>query len=267
MTSSTMAATRRSAPAPEAEQVPRVPWSIVGPDFIRAWGRPRGQTMPEHVEILGPTGSGKTYFGRQILLERAKARRSHIVIIATKPADETLMSMGWPIITKWPPDYGKDQVIFWAKAPGIDEAGTDRQREAIVKLLGQLWKKDSNIIVVFDEVAYLCINLKMNPQVSKYYREGRGLGITVVSFTQRAPGITRYVHSESAWTVCFKPKDEEDAERVAQVLGSKKVYVPILMSLNQEKYEFLLVHNLTGDKVISWIDRAARIPAKNNSRK
>lgn len=239
-----------------------MPWSIVGPDFVKAWGHPRGKFEPEHVEILGPTGSGKTFFGRQILMERAAARGSHIVIVATKPADDTLTSMGWPVIDRWPPDYGKHQVIFWAKAPGIGEEGQIEQRRKISALLNQLWVKDSNVIVVFDEVAYLCLDLRMNATIAKYYREGRTLGITVVAFTQRAPGVTRYVHSESAWTACFKPKDEDDAERVAQVLGSKKAYVPILMGLNSERHEFLLVHNISGDRVISWIDKPAK-PARH----
>lgn len=256
---------RRADPR-DGVSVPRAPWSQVGPDFLRAWGRPRGKVQPEHVEIAGPNGSGKTYFGRQILLERARARQSRIVLIATKPDDDTLPTMGWPIIDKWPPDYGVKQCIFWAKAPGIDDSGTDQQREKINRLLNQLWVPKCNTIVVFDEVAYLCINLKMNPQVGKYYREGRALGITCMSYMQRVPGITRYVHSESKWTAIFKPKDEDDAERNAQLLGSKRAYVPVLMGLNSERYEFILVHNLTGQKVITWIDKAARIPPPRKTR-
>jgi hypothetical protein len=54
--------------------------------------------------------------------------------------------------------------------------------------------------------------------------------------------------------VCFAPKDEEDAERMAQVLGGKRTYMPILQNLDREKYEFLIVHGLTRKMYISWID-------------
>jgi len=218
--------------------------------------------MPEHIEIIGPNGSGKTYFGRQILLERVAARGSHAVLIATKPDDDTLPMMGWPIIHRWPPDYKDHQAIFWVPANGVDDAAVDKQREQVKALLSRIFKKDAHIIVVFDEVAYVCIDLRLNTTVAKFYREGRALGITCVAYTQRVPGVTRYVHSESYWTAAFRPKDEEDAERVAQVLGSKKMYMPILMGLNAERHELLLVHNLTGEKVVTWIDPKSRIPVR-----
>lgn len=250
-----------------------VPWSVLGPQFIRTWGYARrGERMPEHLEILGQTGSGKSFFEVCILLQRAAARGSHIVVIATKPADDTLLSTGWPIITKWPPEDPRQTAnIFWVQAEGLTVEGQRRQAAAIMTLLRQLWKADSNIIVVFDEVAYLCLDLNerdfpFRVVVAKYYREGRGLGITIVASTQRPQGVIRQVHSESGWTVCFAPKDEEDAERMAQVLGGKKTYLPILRLLNREKYEFLIVHGLTGKMYISWIDHPLPLPAKNGNR-
>jgi hypothetical protein len=76
-----------------------------------------------------------------------------------------------------------------------------------------------------------------------------------VASTQRPQGVSRYVHSESAWSVFFAPKDASDAERMAEVAGDKKFYLPVLYSLNREKYEFLMVRNLTGEKYISSITR------------
>lgn len=247
----------------------RVPWSELGPDFLEAWGFPGGRWMPEHLEILGPTGSGKSYFLKTILAERARLRGSHIVIIATKPADATIKSLNWPIVTSWPPSKGwRDrrktaQCVFWAKAGGLSKEGRARQREAIADLLSQLWKPDSNIIVVFDEIAYVQHELDMKTTLETYLREGRTMGITVVAGTQRPQGITRYMHSESSWSVFFAPKDEEDAERMAQVAGNKLYYRRVLAELNRKNHEFLLVHNLSNECVISWIDNA---PRESNSR-
>lgn len=216
--------------------------------------------MPEHLEILGPTGSGKSYFERTILTERARLRGSHIVVICTKPADETLRALGWPVVTSWPPGYKKPQVLFWVKGRGLGEERKVAQRAAISDLMSKLWKKDSNIIVAFDEIAYVEQELGLRTHVSTFYREGRGLGITLVASTQRPQGVSRYIHSESTWSVFFAPKDEEDAERMAQVAGNKKYYKPVLMDLDRSQREFLLVHNLTNKRYISSIPPQAATP-------
>jgi hypothetical protein len=236
----------------------REPWEVVGPDFFEAWGYPRGEFQPEHLAIYGQTGRGKSYFEKYVLVERARLRKSRIVVVATKPADKTLVSTGWPIIEDWPPPHGwtkkqtdYDQVIFWAKAPGLGVEGQQKQAQKIVDLLEQLWVPDSNRIVVFDEIAYIEKELGLANYTSRYLREGRGLGITVVATTQRPAQVSRYMHSETAWSVFFAPKDEEDAERMAQVAGNKTYYMRALSELNAADYEFLLVHNLTQESVIT----------------
>lgn len=230
---------------------------------MSAWGYPRGVFMPEQVEVLGQNGSGKSYFIAHILAERARLRGSRVVVVATKPADSTLTAMGWPVVTTWPPAQGwtKDrrkygQVIYWAKAPGLGAEGKARQSAAVEHLLESLWVPESNIIVYFDEVAYVEKELKLRPQIERYFREARTLGITVLSTTQRPQGVTRYMHSEAAWSVFFAPKDEEDAERMAQVAGNKLYYRRAFAELSRPKYEFLLVHNLTGESYISSLPKS-----------
>jgi hypothetical protein len=254
----------------ERELPPRVPWEEAGPDFFAAWGRPRGQVMPEHIAIYGPSGSGKSWFERTILLERARLRGSHIVVIATKPADSTLSGMGWPITTVWPPKRGwrdkkgsHDQVIFWAKADGLNQEGREQQKEAIEDLLSQLWRPNANTIVVFDEIAYLDTELGLGTLCTTYFREARSQGITIVANTQRPTGATRWMHSESSWSVFFAPKDEEDAERLAQTAGNKLYYKRVLSDLRRDKYEFLMVHSLTNEAIISAIPKSTSGKPKN----
>lgn len=249
-----MPPTTRSSSRTEAPDVPRVPWEQLGPSFIRAWGQPRGKTMPEHLEVLGQTGSGKSFFERTILLERVRARKSHVVIIATKQADETLSSMGWPVIEKWPPSYNQQQVIVWAKG-GLSRASQAQQKARVLDVLNRLWTPDSNRIVVFDEIAYLATDLNLKTELTTYYREARALGITIVASTQRPQGVPRWMHSESGWSIFFAPKDEADAERMAEVAGNRRGYMPILMGLDRSKYEFLMVRNLTGEMAISHITK------------
>lgn len=246
----------------------RVPWEELGPEFYKAWGYPRGEFEPEHVEILGPTGSGKSYFQKTILMERARLRGSHVVILATKPADKTLMSMGWPIVNDWPPkkQWGDkrsmDQVIFWAKAPTLGKAGQAVQKRQVEHLLEELWVPESNVILSFDEIGYVIMDLGLQVEISRYYREARGLGITLVANAQRAPGSSRYMHSESVWSVLFTPKDEDDLERVAEVAGDKRYYRTVLPKLSRTKREFLLIHNLTNERYISHIPKGPSLATK-----
>lgn len=210
--------------------------------------------MPEHLEILGPTGSGKSYFEKTILEARAKIRQSHVVIVATKPADDTLKSLGWPIIEDWPPDdHRHKQHIYWAKAKGLTKESREIQKEQVEHLMSELWRPKANIIVAFDEIAYIEQELQLRTSIQTYYREARGMGITLVASTQRPQGVSRYVHSESSWSVFFAPKDAEDAKRMAQVAGNEKYYRDVLMTLDGNEREFLIVHNRTKKAFISHI--------------
>lgn len=230
----------------------RVPWAELQPEFLRSWGRPRGKAQPEHVSIYGPTGSGKSYLEKTLLMARANARGSHVVVIATKPADETLRGTGWPIVKSWPPGYGKDQVIFWARARGLERGGLAEQRRQVAGLLDQLWTPDANRIVAFDELAYLEQDLQLKQQITRFYREGRALGLTLVATTQRPSGVSRYMHSEASWTFAFGPKDEDDRDRVAQVLG-RKGFRDVLDDLDRSRREFLMIREVTREVYITHI--------------
>jgi hypothetical protein len=241
----------------------RVPWDELEPEFLARWGiRPDGRVDPEHLEILGPTGSGKTHFQNHILKRRVAVRKSHVVVIATKPADQTLKILGWPTIKKWPPRYNQNQVIYGAKASGLSAQGRADQREKIQELLDALWQPDANRVLVIDEIAYLQHELGLGTHLTTLYREGRSIGLTIVANTQRPQGITRWMHSESKWKIAFLPEDEDDAERVAQVLGNKKYYRDILMELDRDKHEFIITHGR--EAYISHIPKRSRRNSEND---
>lgn len=186
---------------------------------------------------------------------RVDARRSHVVVLATKPADATISSMGWPVVTSLPiPDDKKHaQCIFWAKRPNLSDEGTKAQSDLVKAFLDSLFRPGANVILVWDEIAYVEQVLRLESYVTMYQREGAGLGITDVMNTQRGARVSRYVHSESSWTVCFKPKDADDTKRIAEILGNRNHYIDVLNDLDPVKREFIMVHQLTGDAYISHI--------------
>jgi hypothetical protein len=88
-----------------------------------------------------------------------------------------------------------------------------------------------------------------------YLREGRSHGITVVAGKQRAQGVNRDMHSETDWKIAFKMNDADDNERLAELFGDRKLFVPVIEGLDRRAHEFLIQHKLSGTQYISWVDK------------
>lgn len=237
-------------------KVDRVPWSDLGPEFARDWGRSDPKDpQPEHVEIIGQNGSGKTFFLCKVLQERMILRNTPSIIVATKPADGTLNKLGWPIVSNLKEASKHRQMIFW---PTTDAIGAERkasQEDSIYNLLSRLWKPGANTIIAFDEIAYAeSLSARMRDVIEMYWREARSQGITVIGMKQRPQGANRHMSSETSWTIAYPPKDRQDTERFAELFGAKQIWMPIIDSLDREEHEFLIKHVKSGTSYISNID-------------
>lgn len=222
-----------------ANSVERVPWKDLEPDFLHSWGYPNGRYGSEHISIVGPTGSGKSMFQSYVLQKRTELRGSNAIVIATKPADSTLRKMHWPIIRKYPPEFHQSQrFILWPQTGKNEVESIRNMHIEIRKCLTDIWHEDSNTIVAFDEIAFVEQELKLKVLINRYWREARSLGITIVATTQRPRNVTRYMWSEPTWIVAFGPDDEDEARRVAEIVGGRRAYSEPLMSL--KPYEFLI---------------------------
>lgn len=228
----------------------RVPWAELEPEFLSSWGRPNGKFGAEHVSIVGPTGSGKSNFQTYVVKARCEMRGSHAVIIATKPADTTLRKMQWPIIRKYPPEWkDREAYILWPQSTRNAAESLYLQRQTIGQCLTDIWVEGSNTIVVFDEIAYVEQELGLKVLINRYWREARSLGITVVATTQRPRNVTRYMWSEPTWIVAFRPDDEDEAKRVAEIIGGRRLYTEALLSL--EEFEFIIIKRRSKEAYIS----------------
>jgi hypothetical protein len=264
MTTQTISA--RSQPPPSdlaLAQIKRVPWSELGPQFITEWDRPRGKIMPESVQIIGPMGSGKGVLQRDILLERARRRQSYMVFIATKPADETTASMGWPIVSDWRGVQRNPQCIYWPRTAKLGVERKEYMAARIEDLLGRLWTEDSNTVVIWDELGRIeSFSHDLTEMAQMYFSEGRALGITNVFGKQRVQGVGRDATGNTDWKFAFKMNDQDDTERVAQLFGRKQEYVPVINSLDRERFEFLVQHKMDMSTYISWVDRPVKGPKR-----
>jgi hypothetical protein len=251
----------------QAVRIPeRHPWSELAQEFAETWGRADPKDpQPEHMEVLGINGSGKTLFTCKVIQERMVVRRTPAVILQSKPQDDTVMRLGWPVITNG--DVKKVQKerwsIFWPQTNATGRARKVYQADHFRNLLNSLWHPNSNIIIEYDDFGYIqelvCSDGEpLAPIVQMFLREGRSSGITNVLVKQRAPGSRREMHSETQWKVGFATLDQDDQERVAEIFGDRKTYVPIVRAMDADKHEFLIKHARTGAEFISWIDTPLR---------
>lgn len=239
------------------EQIQRVPWSQLGPEFATIWGRADpNDPQPEHLEIIGMNGSGKTYFLMKVLQERMLVRNSRIILVVTKQSDKVFEKLGWPIVREFSELKKYRQCIYW---PYTTKLGAERKafhNERIMELLSRLWVKDAWLVIAFDEIAYIeGLSPEVKELVGMYWREGRSMGITVVAMKQRPQGVLRDMSAETWWTIAFKPKDESDAERFAELFGPKRVWLPVFRSMDADNHEFLIRHTRTAIAFISWVDQ------------
>lgn len=240
--------------------IERVPWSVLGPEFAHIWGRADpNDPQPEHVEIIGMNGSGKTYLLMKILQERMMVRNSHIVLVVTKRADKVFAKLGWPIVRELRDIRKYRQCIYWPMTNLIGQQRKAFHEVRMRELLSSLWVPESNRVIAFDEIAYVeSLSPAVKELVAMYWREGRSNGITVVAMKQRPQGVQRDMSSETWWTFAFVPKDRSDAERFAELFGNKRDWLPVFDQMNPDNHEFLVRHTRTRQAYISWVDEPLR---------
>lgn len=243
---------------PADHNIARVDWDELGPEFYAKWGYPRGKFDPEHLTVYGPSGTGKSQFLGEVHTQRARLRGSAVVGVITKPYDKTLLSMGWKSGDSYPPGYKENPYLFLAKAKGISRESRLAQRAKVLALMHKLWRPGSNTVVWWDELPYIQNDLALKREVGTFYREGRALGLSNSGSLQRPAGSDRLVHSEAGWSVAFKPRDVDDATRVAEIFGDRALYRAVLMDLNRDTYEFVIKHEVSGQAYISHLPPPAR---------
>lgn len=246
--------------------IQKVPWSVLGPEFVQIWGRADpSDPQPEHMEVIGMSGSGKSYFVCTILQERMIVRDTPEIQLITKADDATFFKLGWPIVDTFEGVRQNRQCMFWPRTDRLGKARKVYHEAKIQDLLNRLWHPNSNTVLSFDEIAYIeSLSPELRETIAMYWREARSLGITIVATKQRPQGTGRGMHSETAWTACFVPADYSDRERFAELLGRKKDWMGVFDLMDPMNHEFVLRHTKTQDTFISYVD-VPLLPVKPRS--
>ena len=230
----------------EPTMVEVLPWENFTTMFANAY------KQGEHIAIVGPTGSGKTMLGlclcRIIGARKAKDNRpARVTVIQLKPRDDTLRLVlpekEWPIIKKWPPAYGQEHCIVWPKG-GAASGRSKRQRQVLLPLLDQMYIEGGQTVYI-PEAAKIERNLPqglgMGGTMETFWSDARSNKLAVISDTQRPRQVTRLMWSEPSWVFIFKPEDDEDLKRVAELSGRKTDVWRIVPELDTEAAQFMCI--------------------------
>jgi hypothetical protein len=238
----------------------RVPWSELAPQFAVKFGRADpGNPQTENLEVFGQNGSGKTHWFGKMYQERAAVTQRPSIIIATKPADDTLAKIGFPIVNTWDQlvskvHDGQQNLIFWPRTRLMGQAKRAFHETRITELLDRLWTPEADTDIAIDDYGYAEKLADVKDRLEQYLREGRSCGLSTSLLKQRPQGSNRLIQSETHWTVGFKPKHRQDLEWWSELFGAKRDWMPVIDGLSDMKREFVIRHNRSGDAYISWVD-------------
>lgn len=229
-------------------EIPRIPWSTLAPAVVY------DMDPGDHCVILGKTKSGKTTLAVDLLNRLADTRGSYVVALGYKLRDSTLRKTGWPIISEWPPTYEEiepgHRCILWPPYSNPSNAATHTKpvfEDAFDDIM-----HEGNWRVFVDEIAYLIETLGMRRVLDEYFNGARSSGISMIAGTQRPVFVNRSAVSQVDWQITFRIEDLDDRTRAGEILGDKKLFVPVIGTLQKRRHEFLIVRESVA--AISWID-------------
>lgn len=180
-------------------------------------GQDRGWNQGEHLTAVGRTRSGKTTLIRELL-----PRRDYVVVMATKKEDpslyDPLLADGFTMTDRF--DSGPDgprKVIFKPPLAGTSRDDLLEQREAFREALSGIFR-EGGWCVYCDELRYLSDNLGLRSDLEVLWLQGRSLGVTMVTGTQRPVSIP-VLAFDAQHLFFWKTADKRDIVTMTEYVG------------------------------------------------
>lgn len=200
----------------------------------------------EHLSIIGPTGSGKTYLGLALL-----PIRKYITVFASKPRDDLLLAYGkkhkYEKIAQWPPSSMTERVLLWPRYNGP----ADRARQHIIfrNAVNDQFRAGAWCLFI-DEVFYWTEILRLAEWLKAIWVQGRSIKLSLMAATQRPAAVPLLMYDQATHLFFFRFRDERDLKRIGGIGWLDRKDIQETVS-RLEQYEFLYIHVPTGEMIIS----------------
>ena len=217
--------------------VTRVPWATLMAHLVWNQG--------EHVTLVGPTGCGKTTVALGL-----QERRSYVAVLATKPRDpliKALPKQGFKVIERWPPPDYMRRVVLW---PKISAMGDRVQQKREIQGAMHRMYRSGGWCVIADELRYITQTLGLKSEAEMFWLQGRTLGISFVSATQRPAWVPLEAYDQATHLFLWRETDKRNLDRLGDIGGvdtqAVKAIVPRLA-----KHDFLYVNTRDATMAVS----------------
>lgn len=220
--------------------VDRVPW--------HSWLQSLDWQQGQHATLIGPTGAGKTTAALALLAERER-RRGSIVVAGTKPRDQTLNRLrgkrgrGYRLRRDWPPGAHEQRVLLWPRLRGRSDQ--PRQADTLGRMLDDVFAQGSWTLYV-DELLYAVNKLHLEPHLSLIWEQGRAMGVTLITTTQRPRHVPVVTYSASSLVLLWRTSEEQDQRRLAEIGGGLSSRSIAREVADLERHEILAIDTRTG---------------------
>lgn len=218
---------------------PQIPWAQVP-------GRMQWR-QGEHVTLIGTTGQGKTTLIRELV-----PLRDYVVVLATKQRDSALT--GWDgfedarNLTEWKP-----RIIARPPFPK-DAHKLFAAHRAIFRDILLTAYRQGGWTIAADEVRYLTEQLDLGAELELLWLQGRSLGVSLVTATQRPRHIPLSAYDQATHLFLWRETDIGNVRRLSEIGGSVDRDAIMRRIPTLPQYQFLYVNTRTGDTFESKVD-------------
>jgi hypothetical protein len=206
----------------------------------------------EHVTILGPTGSGKTWLGYQLLGQTSRPALPAVVLVM-KPRDGTVekwtRTVGYRRVRSWPPvptpwSQKPPGWVLWPKFvfdPELDDLNLYHEfRAAMLDCY-----KRGNRIVFGDEAYGLANDLRLGRELVTLWTRGRSMGCGLWASSQRPTHVPLHAYSQAEHLFLFRDPDKRAWDRYAEIGGVDPDLVRSTV-IGLDKYQCLYIRRTGG---------------------
>jgi hypothetical protein len=202
----------------------------------------------EHVTIIGPTGSGKTYLCQE-LLDHTMTPEVPAVVLVMKPRDATIMKWNkkakLPIVRNWPPPVSPWKPkkprgwLLWPKHSFDPDRDMQTQHMIFRRAILDSYKKGSRILFG-DEVFSLADELGLKGELVTVWSKGRSMECGLWAATQKPTHIPLWAYSMAEHLFLAFDADKRARERFGEIGGvDPKLVEATVLSLR--KFEWLYI--------------------------